>query len=306
MKLARGVDEPAGERPDRRLHRRAGDRLRRQFSTPFPSQVFLTMFGLPMDDLPTFLEDEGRRHPARPGRRPRVRPPRDRGATNRRPPTRSTRTSSGCSTSEPGTVRDDLLSHFLHAEVDGDRLTHEEILDICFLFLIAGLDTVTASLDCFFGYLAAAPRRPPQDRRGARRRSRRSSRSCCAGRRRSWGAPGSPPATPRSTASPISEGEQVMVAPRRRQRRRGRVHQAAARSIWDRDGQPAPRLRRRGPPLPRLPPGPPRAPRGAAGVAPPDPRLLDQARRRARLHRGHPHDSTTFPMVLGTGRDRAA
>ena len=27
MKAARGVDEPAGERPDRRLHRRAGDRL---------------------------------------------------------------------------------------------------------------------------------------------------------------------------------------------------------------------------------------------------------------------------------------
>ena len=32
--------------------------------------------------------------------------------------------------------RDDILSHFLAAEVDGDRLTREEILDICFLFLI--------------------------------------------------------------------------------------------------------------------------------------------------------------------------
>ena len=29
------------------------------------------------------------------------------------------------------TPRDDLLSHFLQAEVEGDRLTHEEILDIC-------------------------------------------------------------------------------------------------------------------------------------------------------------------------------
>ena len=52
---------------------------------------------------------------------------------------------------------DDLLSAFLDAEVDGERLSHEEILDICFLFLIAGLDTVTASLDCMFTHLAENP-----------------------------------------------------------------------------------------------------------------------------------------------------
>jgi cytochrome P450 len=53
--------------------------------------------------------------------------------------------------------RDDLLSEILGAEVEGERLTREEILDICFLFLIAGLDTVTASLDCFFAHLAQHP-----------------------------------------------------------------------------------------------------------------------------------------------------
>jgi cytochrome P450 len=53
--------------------------------------------------------------------------------------------------------RDDLLSCFLDAEVDGHSLTRHEILDICFLFLIAGLDTVSASLDCFFGYLCEHP-----------------------------------------------------------------------------------------------------------------------------------------------------
>lgn len=46
------------------------------------------------------------------------------------------------------------MNWFLEAEIDGDRLTGEEILDICFLFLIAGLDTVSASLDCFFSYLS--------------------------------------------------------------------------------------------------------------------------------------------------------
>jgi cytochrome P450 len=48
----------------------------------------------------------------------------------------------------------DFLSQFLDAEVDGQRLTHDEILDICYLFFLAGLDTVTASLDCFLAYLA--------------------------------------------------------------------------------------------------------------------------------------------------------
>jgi cytochrome P450 len=53
--------------------------------------------------------------------------------------------------------KDDLLSHFLDAEVDGTKLTRNDILDICFLFLIAGLDTVTATLDCMFSFLAQHP-----------------------------------------------------------------------------------------------------------------------------------------------------
>ena len=53
--------------------------------------------------------------------------------------------------------RNDLLSLFLDSEVEGERLTRDDILDICFLLLIAGLDTVSASLDCFFGFLADHP-----------------------------------------------------------------------------------------------------------------------------------------------------
>ncbi|HLM64584.1 MAG TPA: cytochrome P450 [Acidimicrobiales bacterium] len=49
---------------------------------------------------------------------------------------------------------DDFLSLFLDAEVDGDRLTHDDVLDIGYLFFLAGLDTVTASLDCMLSYLA--------------------------------------------------------------------------------------------------------------------------------------------------------
>ncbi len=53
--------------------------------------------------------------------------------------------------------QDDILTHFLQAEVDGEELTRDEILDICFLFLIAGLDTVTDSLTCFYTYLSQHP-----------------------------------------------------------------------------------------------------------------------------------------------------
>src|SRR5204862_6380047 len=56
-----------------------------------------------------------------------------------------------------GPRSDDLISRLLEAEVDGERLRYDEIVDICFLFLIAGLDTVSASLDCIFGYLAHHP-----------------------------------------------------------------------------------------------------------------------------------------------------
>jgi cytochrome P450 len=52
---------------------------------------------------------------------------------------------------------DDFISLFLDAEVDGHRLTNDDVLDIGYLFFLAGLDTVTASLDCMIAYLAENP-----------------------------------------------------------------------------------------------------------------------------------------------------
>jgi cytochrome P450 len=127
-----------------------------QFSVPFPSQVFLTLFGLPRADLPTFL---GMKDGV-------IRPDHVVGHEfgHHETEAHQQRTADAIYAyfervldereDEQG---DDLLSHLLRADVDGDRLTREDILDICFLFLIAGLDTVTASLDCFFGHLAEDP-----------------------------------------------------------------------------------------------------------------------------------------------------
>jgi cytochrome P450 len=128
----------------------------RQFSVPFPSQVFLTMFGLPSEDLPRFLKMKDGV----------IRPDHVVGHPFGHPKTEAYQRETADSIyayfehvldERAGKRRDDLLSHFLHVEVDGDRLTREDMLDICFLLLIAGLDTVSASLDCFFGYLAEHP-----------------------------------------------------------------------------------------------------------------------------------------------------
>jgi cytochrome P450 len=128
----------------------------RQFSIPYPSQVFLDMFGLPMEELPRFLVMKDGI----------IRPNHVVGQDIGHPDTDAYQQATADSIYEyfegllddRASVRsDDLLSQFLEAEVDGDRLSRDDILDICFLFLIAGLDTVSASLDCFFGYLAQHP-----------------------------------------------------------------------------------------------------------------------------------------------------
>lgn len=51
--------------------------------------------------------------------------------------------------------RDDLITYLTQAEIDGEKLTDSEILRTCFLLLAAGLDTVTISLECIFAFLVA-------------------------------------------------------------------------------------------------------------------------------------------------------
>jgi cytochrome P450 len=55
------------------------------------------------------------------------------------------------------TPSDDVISGFLAHEVDGDRLSKEDILDVCLNFFLAGLDTVSSTLTCFFAFLARHP-----------------------------------------------------------------------------------------------------------------------------------------------------
>ena len=128
----------------------------KEFSIPFPSQVFLTLLGLPLDELDRFLVmKDGIIRPDHVTGKPYG----SKAVNDYQQKVADSVYDYFDEILDQREVerRDDLLSHFLSAEVEGDRLSREDILDICFLFLIAGLDTVTATLDCMFSFLAQHP-----------------------------------------------------------------------------------------------------------------------------------------------------
>jgi len=127
----------------------------RDFAVPLPCTAFLSLMGLPQSELPRFL---------------RIKDMIIRPQTLMESPTpegaQALRKQAGRQIYEffggviderrrkPGT---DMVSYLLETEIDGQRLTREEILDVSFLLILAGLDTVTATLGCNIAYLAANP-----------------------------------------------------------------------------------------------------------------------------------------------------
>ncbi len=122
------------------------------FAVPLPCTVFLRLLGLPLEDLDIFL---------------RIKEGIVRG--NSEPTLEAqfeARSAAGQLCYEYFEQALDrileertegLLLDLLEAEIDGERLTRDEIVDICYLFIIAGLDTVTDSLCCFYTFLAEHP-----------------------------------------------------------------------------------------------------------------------------------------------------
>lgn len=147
------VRATVGEVMDRFVERGTVD-AHSEFTVPLPCSVFLEICGLPLDDLDLFLKwkDEI----IRPGEGEEISPDE---VTARRHaagraiydyfedvlPARS---------ADPG---GDLLSRYFTTVTDGRTMSHEEMLDVSFLFILAGLDTVTSTLDCALAFLAQHP-----------------------------------------------------------------------------------------------------------------------------------------------------
>jgi len=123
-----------------------------EFAVPLPCTVFLRLLGLPFEDLDTLLIwKDGVIRPEGAGA-----PQQHRRAAA--PVARQIYDYFERAIDDHlANPREDVLSALIVAGIEGRPLSREELLDICFLFLIAGLDTVTDSLDCFFVYLARHP-----------------------------------------------------------------------------------------------------------------------------------------------------
>jgi len=141
-----------GEVMDRFLDRGSVD-AHAEFTVPLPCQVFLQICGLPLDELPRYLhwKDEiirpggGMIEPEEAARR--------RHAAGKE----LYAYFAGVLEERRANLGDDLISRFLTTETDGRTMTDDEMLDICYLFVLAGLDTVTSTLDCSLAFLAQHP-----------------------------------------------------------------------------------------------------------------------------------------------------
>ena len=124
-----------------------------EFATPLPSTVFLALMGLPQDDLATFLRWRDQTI------RPDVAPGDLEGAARIREQTSHEITKYFEALIDEKRVNPDdrLMTRIMNASIDGRTLSRTELLGICHLMLLGGLDTVTATLDCMISWLAEHP-----------------------------------------------------------------------------------------------------------------------------------------------------
>jgi cytochrome P450 len=127
--------------------------LAKDFCVPLPCLTFLRLLGAPVEDLDFFLEfKDGVIHPQ--------------GDTLEEVNANmaiaggklleyfATFLAKRRAETEPA---DDIIATLLRSEVEGQPLTDLELLNILFLFMFAGLDTVTSSMSCTFAWLAQHP-----------------------------------------------------------------------------------------------------------------------------------------------------
>jgi cytochrome P450 len=116
-----------------------------EFGEIFPVQIFLRMFGLPLEDTAKFVEWEALliNSPTLEGHQ--------RGAASIVGYLRKV------IAERRAAPTDDLISYVVTAQVEGRPLNDDEMLGVCFLLYTAGIDTVANMLGFMFKYLAEHP-----------------------------------------------------------------------------------------------------------------------------------------------------
>lgn len=119
------------------------------FAVPWPCLMFLNLLGLPTQDLPELLRMKDV------AMRPALTP--DDEKDKRQVGSEIYGYFDAFLADRSEHPQDDVIGRIITSEVGGSRLSRDELVDILYLFVLAGLDTVTASLECFFVYLAQHP-----------------------------------------------------------------------------------------------------------------------------------------------------
>lgn len=127
--------------------------LYQEFCVPLPCLTFLRLIGAPLEDLDFLLEfSQGIVHPE--------------GDTAEE--VNANMAAAGAKILEyfvgfladkrrNAEHEDDIIANLIKSEVDGQPLAEVDLINIVFLLMFAGLDTVTSSLSCMFNYLGQNP-----------------------------------------------------------------------------------------------------------------------------------------------------
>lgn len=132
--------------------------LSEEFCVPLPSLTFLRLVGAPVEDLDFFLDfKQGVIHPEGDTVEEMDANMAVAGGklleyfvkflTERRAETEQKDTAQ----------KEDVIAVLLRSEVDGEPIAELDLLNIMFLLMFAGLDTVTSSLSCLFAWLGQHP-----------------------------------------------------------------------------------------------------------------------------------------------------
>lgn len=132
-----------------------GGDLHDALAVPLPCQTFLGLIGAPVEDLDFFLEfKEGVLHP--------------KGATTEEIDANMAIAGGKLLEYFDGFLKDkrktadkdeDVIAELMRAEFDGEPISEMDLINILFLFMFAGLDTVTASMSCLVAWLGKNPDR---------------------------------------------------------------------------------------------------------------------------------------------------
>jgi cytochrome P450 len=123
-----------------------------EFASVFPTMVFMSSLGLPVEDTPIFVS-----HVADVFANLRDPASSDKLVAALEAIRSYFRVALNDRRQHPRPVESDFLSHLLISEKDGEPLSEDEILNICQVLVMAGLETTAGQLGFMFHYLAGHP-----------------------------------------------------------------------------------------------------------------------------------------------------